>query len=84
MEHGDTKTAKRTKHEEREDGRALLLIGALTDEQAYQPCRYPWGEMPYVELQLYNLRHVQEHGAQLRMFLGQQAGTSAAWVGRAR
>jgi len=33
---------------------------------------------------LYNLRHVQEHGAQLRMFLGQQAGKSARWVSRAQ
>ena len=60
------------------------LIAALTSEQAYRLCRYPWGEVPYVELQLYNLRHVQEHGAQLRMFLGQQAGKSARWTARAR
>lgn len=58
------------------------ILGALSDEQAYRLCRYPWGEVPYVELQLYNLRHVQEHGAQLRMFLGQQAGTAAGWAAR--
>lgn len=33
-------------------------------------CQFPWGELPFAELQLYNLRHVQEHGAQQRMFLG--------------
>ena len=49
-------------------------IGALSHEQAYRLCRFPWGELPFAELQLYSLRHVQEHGAQLRMFLGQQAG----------
>jgi hypothetical protein len=31
-------------------------------------------ELPFAELQPYSLRHVQEHAAQLRMFLGQQAG----------
>ncbi len=59
-------------------------IGALSNEQASRLCRFPWGELPFAELQLYNLRHVQEHGAQLRMFLGQQAGKSARWVSRAR
>ena len=47
-------------------------------------CRFPWGELPFAELLLYNLRHVQEHAAQLRMFLGQQAGKSAKWVSRAK
>jgi hypothetical protein len=39
-------------------------------------CRFAWGELTFGELQLYNLRHVQEHAAQLSLFLGQQAGTS--------
>ena len=59
-------------------------IGALSKEQAYRLCRFPWGELPFAELQLYSLRHVQEHAAQLRMFLGQQAGKSARWVPRAK
>jgi hypothetical protein len=59
-------------------------ISTLTSEQAYRMCRFPWGELPFAELQLYNLRHVQEHGAQLRMFLGQQAGKSAQWVSQAK
>jgi uncharacterized damage-inducible protein DinB len=50
-----------------------VLLGTLTHEQAYRTCRYPWGEVPYAELLLYNMRHVQEHAAQLHMFLGQQA-----------
>jgi hypothetical protein len=58
-------------------------IGALSEEQATRLCRFPWGELPFAELQLYNLRHVQEHGAQLHMFLGQQAGKSAQWNTRA-
>ena len=52
------------------------IIGALSPEQACRMCRFAWGELPFAELQLYSLRHVQEHGAHLRMFLGQQAGKS--------
>ena len=52
-------------------------IGAMSPEQAYQLCRFPWGELPFAELQLYSLRHVQEHAAQLHMFLGQQARKSS-------
>jgi len=59
-------------------------IGALSKEQASRLCQFAWGELPYAELQLYNLRHVQEHAAQLHMFLGQQAGKSAKWVSQAR
>lgn len=59
-------------------------IGALSAEEASRLCRFPWGELPYAELQLYSLRHVQEHGAQLRMFLGQHAARSAHWVSQAR
>ena len=60
------------------------IIGALTIEQANRSCRFAWGELPFAELQLYNLRHVQEHGAQLHMFLGQQAGKSTRWVFQAQ
>src|SRR5262245_42508891 len=59
------------------------IISALSTEEAYRLCRFPWGELPFAELQLYNVRHVQEHGAQLRMFLGQQAGTAITWVSQA-
>lgn len=51
-------------------------ISAMSPEQAYQLCRFPWGELPFAELQVYSLRHVQEHAAQLHMFLGQQASKS--------
>lgn len=59
-------------------------VGALSTGEAYRVCRFPWGELPFGELLLYNLRHVQEHGAQLRMFLGQQAGKSTRWVSKAQ
>jgi len=51
--------------------RCQETIEALSIEQAYQLCRFPWGELPFAELLLYTMRHVQEHAAQLLMFLGQ-------------
>lgn len=48
-------------------------ISALSIEQAYQVCRFPWGELPFAELLLYTMRHVQEHAAQLHLFLGPRA-----------
>lgn len=59
-------------------------INALSTAEAYRLCRFAWGELPFAELQLYNLRHVQEHAAQLHLFLGQQAGKSNNWVAQAQ
>ena len=46
-------------------------ISDLTPEQANRTCSFAWGDLPYAELLLYVMRHVQEHAAQLHMFLGQ-------------
>ena len=46
------------------------IISALSIEQAYRLCHFPWGELPFGELLLYTMRHVQEHAAQLHLFLG--------------
>lgn len=62
--------------------KARAITNNLTDDQAQRLCRFPWGELPFAELLLDNMRHVQEHGAQLRMFLGQQAGINARWLGK--
>jgi uncharacterized damage-inducible protein DinB len=59
-------------------------IDALTDEQAGRRLSFGWGDMAFAELLLYNMRHVQEHGAQLRMYLGQQLGLEPGWGARAR
>lgn len=59
-------------------------IEALTDETAQQRCRFRWGELSLVELLLYNMRHVQEHAAQLNLMLGQKVGSAPDWVTRAR
>ena len=63
-------------------------LATLTDEQARQPVEYPWAKekaVSYLELQLYNMRHVQEHAAQLSLFLGQNAvPVVTSWVARAK
>ena len=61
---------------------------ALTEDQARRPVEYPWSEgqpISFLELQLYTLRHVQEHAAQLNLFLGQNGtlGTSD-WVSQGK
>jgi DinB superfamily len=64
-------------------------ITGLSDEKARQQIRFPWlGERPmsYFELQVYTMRHVQEHAARLSLFLGQHAipDETLDWVPRAR
>ena len=59
-------------------------IGTLTDDKANRRCTFLWGEVSYAELLLYNMRHIQEHGAQLNLFLGQEIGKSARWVAQTK
>jgi hypothetical protein len=59
-------------------------IAALTDEQARRPCRIGRGEVSFAELLLYNMRHVQEHGAQLNLLLGQKTRWDPGWVAKAK
>lgn len=61
--------------------RCQETIAGLSGEDARRLCRFPWGEVPFGELLLYTMRHVQEHAAQLHLFLGQQAGKSTAHPG---
>jgi hypothetical protein len=70
-------------------------IAALTDEAASRQIEYPWIGSPisFFELLLYTMRHVQEHAAQLGLFLGLNASDEQTrnklnedldWVPRAR
>ncbi|MBZ0302447.1 MAG: DinB family protein, partial [Anaerolineae bacterium] len=52
--------------------RCQATIEALTDESSQRRCRFSWGECSFLELLIYNLRHVQEHTAQLNLLLGQK------------
>lgn len=44
----------------------------------------PWRGMSVAEAMLYNMRHVQEHGSQLNLFLGDKAHLSSKWVSQAK
>ncbi len=82
----------------KEDLRAYLVslrqkchttLLTLTDEQANRTVEYPWSDgqpVSFLELQLYNLRHIQEHAAQLSLVLGQHDIPNEAldWVPEAR
>ena len=63
-------------------GRAKCLtrLNALDAIAAGKTSGFTWLPCSYFEVQLYNMRHVQEHSAQLNMFLGQTAGIDARWV----
>lgn len=58
------------------------VCSTLSDAQAQQQMHFPWGELSFGELLLDNMRHTQEHAAQLHMFLGQHSGLQARWVPR--
>ena len=65
------------------------IIETMTDEKARQPVNFGWmseGEVvSYLELQLYNMRHVQGHAAELSLVLGQHSvPADTDWVTRAK
>ncbi len=63
--------------------RCKATLDALTDETARRRCGFSWGELSFYELLIYNLRHVQNHSAQLNMLLGQQVGPQRDYPPRA-
>jgi hypothetical protein len=62
----------------RAKGRTVLA--GLDAGRAARPCPFPWGTLPFGELCLYNLRHVQHHTAQLNQLLRQKADLGSRWV----
>lgn len=65
-----------------------VIIETMTDEGARQPVSFGWmreGEVvTYVELQLYNMRHIQGHATELCLLLGQHGVQSDFdWLTRA-
>ena len=57
-------------------------IASLAPQTAARRCRFGWGEAGYLELLLYNMRHVQHHAGQLNLLLRQSAGSAPRWVAR--
>lgn len=64
--------------------KCLSTIQGMTDEQARRVCRFEWVEASFLEMQLYTMRHVQEHAAQLNLVLGQRGVSGQDWVPQAR
>lgn len=68
--------------------RVRETYAGMTEERANRRCSFPWTRgkpVSYFELQIYSLRHVQEHAAQLHLYLGQNTEyTADVWVARAR
>lgn len=64
-------------------------IAEMTDERARRPVEYHWSEgqpVSFLELQLYNMRHIQGHAAELSLLLGRHGvhGDEVDWAARAR
>ena len=60
------------------------ILESLTDEKANQICTFDWIETSYLMLQIYSMRHVQEHASQLNLILGQHDVPELDWVATAR
>lgn len=58
------------------------VIDRLDEESETRPFKFPRCDMPFAELLLYNLRHVQHHTAQINLLLRQEIHDAPRWVGR--
>jgi len=47
-------------------------------------CKFPWGEVSFSELLIYNLRHVQHGAAQLNLMLRNTIDNAGRWVGKTK
>ena len=59
-------------------------IQGLTDETAQRWCSFGWGECSFLELLIYNLRHVHGHASQLNMLLGQNGIMTPDYITQVR
>lgn len=64
--------------------KSQAIIEGLTDERAQQVCVFDWMEPTFLELQLYSMRHMQEHAAHLSFFLGRNGVTAPDWIAKAK
>jgi hypothetical protein len=62
----------------RQKGKRVVM--EMTSEMAMQKCRFRWLEIEFGELQIYSVRHVQHHAAQLNLILRQQTNSAPDWV----
>jgi uncharacterized damage-inducible protein DinB len=59
-------------------------VEELTETGANELVSFPWGEVTFQELMLYNMRHVQHHVAQLQLILRQEVHSAPGWVAIAK
>ena len=57
-------------------------LTAMTGERARERQVFRWMEPSFAELQLYNMRHVQEHTAQISLLIGRSGAEAPDWVSR--
>jgi hypothetical protein len=57
-------------------------IETLTDQAAQRHCQFGWGGCSFLELLVYNLRHVHGHASQLNMLLGQNGISTPDYITR--
>jgi hypothetical protein len=63
--------------------KCLNTIRTLSDEKANLHFKYGSIDLSFVELLLYNMRHVQHHTAQLNLILRQEIDSAPRWVKQA-
>ncbi|MHC4993983.1 MAG: DinB family protein [Planctomycetota bacterium] len=63
--------------------RCVVALDGLTEKRANRECAFGWGTVPYAELLLYNMRHVQHGVGQMNLILRQMEGVGSRWVARA-
>ena len=56
------------------------VIGVLTHERAARRARFDWLDMPFGELLLSSMCHVQRHTGQLDLMLRRQTNPAPSWV----
>ncbi len=63
--------------------KSRLAVEQLTDDRAQRRCSFGWGEASYLELMLYNMRHIQHGAAQLNLLLRKSTDSAPSWVAKA-
>ena len=56
------------------------VVMEMTRKRAMEKCRFRWLEIDFGELQIYGMRHVQHHTAQLNLILRQQTNSAPDWI----
>lgn len=62
--------------------RAESTFPHMFDANAANPYPTRWGDLSLPELQIYSLRHIQHHTAQLNLLLRMHTDSAPGWVGR--